>query len=71
MGFLVKVFKKTSFKDWQLRVISATLGGKDTLVVQPTGSGKSLHVFPVSVCGYWECHHCFDAHHQPSSSLTK
>ena len=36
MGLLVKVFKKTSFKDWQLRVISATLGGKDTLVVQPT-----------------------------------
>ena len=42
MGLLVKVFKKTSFKDWQLRIISATLGGKNTLVVQPTGSGKSL-----------------------------
>ena len=52
MGLLVKVFKKKSFKDWQLRVISATLGGKDTLVVQPTGSGKSLcFQFPCVVTG--------------------
>ena len=42
MGLLMKFFKKNAFKDWQLRVIKAILGGKNALIVQPTGSGKSL-----------------------------
>ena len=35
-------FKKTSFKDWQLTTIKATVDGKNSFIVQPTGSGKSL-----------------------------
>ena len=38
----MKYFKKPSFKDWQLRIISGMLETKNTLVVMPTGSGKSL-----------------------------
>ena len=41
-GLLVKHFKKTSFKNWQLTVIKATVDGKNSLIVQPTGSEKSL-----------------------------
>ena len=39
---LAERFKLTSFKRFQREVIDATLQGKDTLVVYPTGSGKSL-----------------------------
>lgn len=38
----MKYFKKNAFKDWQLRIVKATLDNKNSLVVQPTGSGKSL-----------------------------
>ena len=41
-GMLVERFGLTEFKDWQQRAIDATIAGKDVLVVQPTGSGKSL-----------------------------
>ena len=52
MGLLMKYFNKPSFKDWQLRIISATLKSKNTLVVTPTGSGKSLcYQFPAVVTG--------------------
>ena len=44
---LAERFKLTSFKHFQQEVIHATLQGKDTLVMQPTGSGKSLcFLFP-------------------------
>ena len=39
---LAKAFDLTSFKSLQKEVIDATLQGRDTLVIQPTGSGKSL-----------------------------
>ena len=39
---LAERFKLTSFKPFQKEVIGATLQGKDTLVLYPTGSGKSL-----------------------------
>jgi len=41
-GLLVKYFKKTSFKNWQLNMIKATVDGKNSSIVQPTGSEKSL-----------------------------
>ena len=51
-GLLLKYFNKPSFKEWQLRVIAATLEAKNTLVVKPTGSGKSLcYQFPAVVTG--------------------
>ena len=51
-GLFMKYFNKPSFKDWQLRIISATLESKNTLVVMPTGSGKSLcYQFPAVVTG--------------------
>ena len=40
-GLLLKHFKRPSFRDWQLHVISASLEGKNTLVVKPTGSGRA------------------------------
>ena len=39
---MIKHFAIHSIKDWQLEMIMATLKGHNTLVVQPTGSGKSL-----------------------------
>ena len=39
---LADCFNLTHFKDFQYQVINATLDRRDTLVVQPTGSGKSL-----------------------------
>ena len=52
MGLLMKFFKKKEFKDWQLRVIKAVLGGKNALIMQPTGSGKSLcFQFPCTING--------------------
>ena len=41
LGSLIKYFDKP-FKPWQKTVISAVLEGKDTLIVQSTGAGKSL-----------------------------
>ena len=38
----LKYFGIDAIKRWQLKIISACLEGRDTLVVQPTGSGKSL-----------------------------
>ena len=35
-------FKLTSFRMFQKEIIQATLSGNDTLVLHPTGSGKSL-----------------------------
>ena len=39
---LAEKFNLTSFKAFQMDVINATIEGKDTLVIYPTGSGKSL-----------------------------
>ena len=39
---LAERFNLTSFKPFQKSIITAALDGKDTLVIQPTGSGKSL-----------------------------
>ena len=39
---LAKHFKLSEFKDWQLKAIDAVLEGKDFLIIQPTGSGKSI-----------------------------
>ncbi len=48
---LTQHFKKVDFKPWQLSVIKAVLGAKNSLVVQPTGSGKvcatSFYVLPL------------------------
>ena len=41
-GILVKQFGLTAFRDWQLEIIQAVLARKNTFVLQPTGSGKSL-----------------------------
>lgn len=38
---LAERFKLTSFKPFQKTIINAALDGKDTLVLQPTGSGKA------------------------------
>ena len=39
---LAEKFRLTSFKPFQREIISATLEGKDSLVIYLTGSGKSL-----------------------------
>ena len=52
LGLLLKHFEKQSFKEWQLKIIQGVLEKRDTLVVQPTGSGKSLcFQFPGVVTG--------------------
>ena len=35
----------TSFRPYPKNIITAAIEGMDTLVVQPTGSGKSLYFF--------------------------
>ena len=42
VGLAVKYFDIKALKDWQSRIIQAALEGKNTLVIQPTGSEKSL-----------------------------
>lgn len=42
LGLLVKNFGLTAFKDWQEDAIKSVMRGKNALVIQPTGSGKSL-----------------------------
>ena len=39
---LAEIFYLTHFKSFQSKIIDAALKRKDTLVIQPTGSGKSL-----------------------------
>ena len=39
---LAERFSLTAFKPFQKKIINAALEGRDTLVVQPTGSGKGL-----------------------------
>jgi len=41
-GLSIKNFGISTLKDWQLKIIKATLEGRNTLIIQPTGSGKSL-----------------------------
>lgn len=41
-GLLAKYFGVAALHQWQLRTILATLDGRDGLVIQPTGSGKSI-----------------------------
>ena len=52
LGLLLKHFGKQSFKEWQLKIIQAVLEKQNTLVIQLTGSGKSLcFQFPSVVTG--------------------
>ena len=47
VGVLARNFQLHSFKPWQLEAIQSILKKKDVMVVQPTGSGKSLcYQFP-------------------------
>ena len=39
---LAETFGLTKFKPFQKEIILSVLEGKDTVVIQPTGSGKSL-----------------------------
>ena len=41
-GLLAKYFGVATLHHWQLRTIVGTLDGRDGLVIQPTGSGKSI-----------------------------
>ena len=46
-GLLCQQFQLSGFKDWQYNMNSEALKGKNTLIVQPTGAGKSLcYQFP-------------------------
>ena len=41
-GILAKNFGYLGLKDWQEEVVKGVLDGKNAIVIQPTGSGKSL-----------------------------
>ena len=41
-GMLVKYFRIQQLKQWQMNVIQATIEGRNTVVIHPTGSGKSI-----------------------------
>lgn len=42
-GLLLKHYGLTTFKDWQLKAIISVHEGRNCIVVQPTGSGKSIY----------------------------
>ena len=42
IGILAKNFGYLGLKDWQEEVVKGVLDGKNAIVIQPTGSGKSL-----------------------------
>ena len=42
IGIAAQTFGVVTLHPWQMNVITATLEGKDSLVVQPTGAGKSM-----------------------------
>lgn len=41
-GLSIQHFGLSLLKNWQIKIILAALEGRNTLIVQPTGSGKSL-----------------------------
>lgn len=41
-GLAAQKFGLVDLHCWQMKAITATLEGRDTLIIQPTGSGKSL-----------------------------
>ena len=41
-GKLAKFFGHNKLKEWQMKVIQATIEGKNSAVIHPTGSGKSI-----------------------------
>ena len=45
LGLLVKNFSLTTFKNWQLEAIKTVIKDKNALIIQPTGSRKSLCFF--------------------------
>ena len=49
---LAEKFSVTHFRDFQKQAVEAALAGKDTLIIQPTGKGKSLcYQFPAVYTG--------------------
>ena len=51
-GLLAKNFGCLEFKEWQEKAIHAVLEGRDNIIIQPTGSGKSLcFQFPPYILG--------------------
>ena len=43
IGIAAQTFGVVTLHPWQMNVITATLEGKDSSVVQPTGAGKSMY----------------------------
>ena len=41
-GKLVEHFQFSTLKDWQMKSIQATIEGRNSIIIQPTGSGKNL-----------------------------
>ena len=57
--------KKVDFKPWQLSVIKAVLESKNSIVIQPTGSGNSLCYHAVSMCCLWKIDNSHCPNNQP------
>ena len=52
VGTFAEKFSLTAFKTFQKNAITECLKGRDTIVIQPTGSGKSLcYQFPAIYSG--------------------
>ena len=60
LALLQTVFGHSSFKPGQQEAIESMLSGQDTIVLIPTGGGKTvIYIYPVMLNDFWTCNSSF------------
>ena len=61
-GLAAQKFGLANLHCWQMEAIVATLVGRDSIIIQPTGSGKSF--FHYSIIARLQNSHCYFSYNQ-------